>query len=236
MTSVLQPVHRAKAYKLAAEQIRERIDDGAWRPGERIPSEKELAAQLGISRGSVREALRMLEALGCVEIRPGGGTVVKGRCTDRPGAAMPQTVPPRTVELGDLWEARKIIEPRAAYLAAERCKDAELRAIRDNLRLAERLIKEGDWVQAVHLNPDFHLAVTVASGNKVLCDVQVVLAQLERAAVVSEGEPDCTSERAQKALGEHRIIFEAIRANAPEKAEQAMCNHLLDSWTAKWGG
>jgi GntR family transcriptional repressor for pyruvate dehydrogenase complex len=234
MASVLRPVRRAKAYDLASEQIKELITDGTWGPGDKLPSEKLLAEQLAISRGSVREALRMLEALGWLEIRPGEGTVVKQKVEAGPTAAVSDVEPPQEIDLGDLWEARKVIEPRAAYLAAERCVDSDLTEIENLLNRAERLIQEDDWGQALRLNPDFHLAVTKASGNKVLARLQHELARLERAVVVSEGEPDYSLPRAVKVLSEHRAIWKAVRSNRPDEAEQAMFQHLLDSWMAKW--
>ena len=76
---VLTPIAKTRAYEQAAEQIAARIQDGAWQPGDRLPSERDLALQLGISRGSTREALRILEAMGWLEIRPGDGTIVRDR-------------------------------------------------------------------------------------------------------------------------------------------------------------
>ena len=118
---VLSPIAKTRAYEQAAEQISGRIRDGAWQVGDRLPSERDLAIQLGISRGSTREALRVLEAMGWLEIRPGDGTIVSDRRAKANGAAAEHLLAGLTVEVGDLWEVRKLIEPGAAYLAAERC-------------------------------------------------------------------------------------------------------------------
>jgi len=231
--SLLEPIRRTKAYALAAEQIRGRIIDGTWRPGDRIPSEKELAEQLGVGRGSVRESLRIVEALGWIQIRPGEGALVSERASPLQMTLISDVIPPQLMNLADLWETRKIIEPTAAYLAAERNEPGTLRAIADALKRMESLTRKSKWVQAVRLNPDFHLAVGRASGNKVLAGIQEQLAHLERAVVVSEGAPDSTPERVEKVLAEHRAILEAIRTNKPKEAQQAMFQHLLDSWMAK---
>jgi GntR family transcriptional repressor for pyruvate dehydrogenase complex len=230
----LEPIRRTKAYVLAAEQIRARIIDGTWSVSDRLPSEKELGEQLGIGRGSVREALRILEALGWIQSRPGEGARVAERASARVMTPIADVVPPQRVDLADLWETRKIIEPPAAYLAAERCEPTALDAIEDILNRMAALTHAGELVQALRLNPDFHLAVGRASGNEVLARIQEQLAQLERAAVVSEGEPDSTLARTEKVLTEHRVILDAIRANKPAEAQQAMFQHLLDSWMAKW--
>ncbi len=74
---MLSPIAKTRAYEQAADQIAGRIREGAWRPGDRLPAERDLALQLGISRGSTREALRILGAMGLLEIRPGDGTIVR---------------------------------------------------------------------------------------------------------------------------------------------------------------
>src|SRR5688500_11429223 len=76
---VLSPISKTRAYEQAADQIAARIKEGVWQPGDRLPSERDLALQLGISRGSTREALRVLEAMGWLEIKPGDGTIVRDR-------------------------------------------------------------------------------------------------------------------------------------------------------------
>lgn len=232
--SVLRPVLRTRACVLAAEQIRDLIVEGAWRPGDRVPPERDLADQLGISRGSVREALRLLEALGWLEIRPGEGTVVRARITAQSAGPLSDAFSPRTVNLGDVWEARKVIEPRAAYLAAERCDKPALRALRANLKSMEARIRQCEWVRAIDLNPQFHLLVTRASGNGVLADVQERLANFEQVAVNAEGNPDFSPERVRKVFEEHAAIVDAIQAGNPAEAERAAFRHLLDSWMAKW--
>src|SRR4029434_10143774 len=111
-------ISKTRAYEQAAEQISTRIREGAWQPGDRLPSERDLALQLGISRGSTREALRVLEAMGWLEIRPGDGTIVRDprvKTNDSAGAA-DALLAGVSVEVGDLWEVRKLVEPGAAYL------------------------------------------------------------------------------------------------------------------------
>src|SRR5689334_21285805 len=115
---VLNPIAKTRAYEQAAEQIAARLREGVWQPGDRLPSERDLALQLGISRGSTREALRILEAMGWLEIRPGDGTIVRDRRALPKGAAAAHLLAGLSVEVCDLWEVRKLIEPGAAYLAA----------------------------------------------------------------------------------------------------------------------
>src|SRR5687768_1553200 len=182
MSSVLSPIAKTRAYEQAAEQIAGRIREGVWQPGDRLPSERDLALQLGISRGSTREALRVLEAMGWLEIKPGDGTIVRDRRTQmvKPdGVFAADLLGGLSVEVGDLWEVRKLIEPGAAYLAAERCNADELAAIEDVLRKTEMTVAGGEQVDMLQVNPDFHMAVAWASGNAMIAHVQRMLVGAE---------------------------------------------------------
>lgn len=232
--AVLSPIAKTRAYEQAAEQIAARIQDGAWRPGDRLPSERDLASQLGISRGSTREALRVLEAMGWLEIRPGDGTIVRDRRPKRGGLAAADLLAGLSVEVGDLWEVRKLLEPGAAYLAAERCNGAELAAIEAVLTRMSDLAARGAQADVFRANPDFHLAIAWASGNAMIAHVQRMLVEAELQATRSQTHGDRTPEHASKTLAEHRRIFEEIRAGRPREAERAAFDHLVTSWMANW--
>src|SRR5512142_1036871 len=155
----LRPISRAKTADQVAEQIEALIVNGTWKPGERIPSERDLAEQLGISRGSVREALSVLEAMGWLDIRPGDGTRVRQSQHEPQEITMPEAILRHTVELSEIWEARKLVEPQTAYLAAERCDKAALDTIEHILQQMEDLVANGLAVETLRLNASFHLAV-----------------------------------------------------------------------------
>ncbi|HEU5319084.1 MAG TPA: FadR/GntR family transcriptional regulator [Chloroflexota bacterium] len=237
---VLSPISKTRAYEQAAEQISARIRDGVWQPGDRLPSERDLALQLGISRGSTREALRVLEAMGWLEIRPGDGTIVRDRAAKAAaGGAGADLLAGLSVEVGDLWEVRKLIEPGAAALAAERCSPDELATIEGVLaRMQEMAESTGqDAPTAVfRANPDFHMAVAWASGNAMIAHIQKMLVGAEVQALQSVTHEDRTPEQARSTLAEHRRIYEAIRAGKPREAERAAFDHLVTSWMATWRG
>jgi GntR family transcriptional regulator, transcriptional repressor for pyruvate dehydrogenase complex len=240
--SVLSPIAKTRAYEQAAEQIASRIKEGTWQPGDRLPSERDLAIQLGISRGSTREALRVLEAMGWLEIKPGDGTIVRDRRTRvvRPDGMDDDSarglLAGLSVEVGDLWEVRKLIEPGAAYLAAERCNTDELAAIEAVLGKTEALVSGDEPVDMVHANPDFHMAVAWASGNTMIAHIQRMLVGAEVQATQSLKQEDRTTEQIAKTLAEHRHIYEEIRAGRPKEAERAAFDHLVTSWMATWRG
>jgi GntR family transcriptional regulator, transcriptional repressor for pyruvate dehydrogenase complex len=232
--TTLRPIARSRAYELAAEQIKQMIVDGIWRLGDRIPSERELAEQLAISRGSTREALRMLEAIGWLEIRPGEGAIVRdpSRLPLLGGTIDESFV--QSARLGEIWEARKIIEPQAAFLAAERCAEPAVGAIEAVIARMEACAAQERWVEAIDKNPDFHLAVARAAENGVITHIQEVLSDAVQRATRRFG-PAQTPDRVRKVIGEHRAIFEAIRSGDPEGAQRAGFDHLVRSWMAEWG-
>ena len=236
-STVLSPIAKTRAYEQAAEQIAARIRAGAWRPGDRLPAERDLAAQLGISRGSTREALRVLEAMGWLEIRPGDGTLVRDRRAKQEGVPAADLLAGLSVEVGDLWEVRKLLEPGAAYLAAERCDAAELAAIEAVLRrMGAGLPTPQGRADLFRANPAFHLAVARASGNAMLAHVQRLLVGAEQLATRALKTDDRTPEQARATLAEHRHIFAEIRAGRPRAAERAAFDHLVTSWMATWRG
>ena len=234
--SVLSPIAKTRAYEHAAEQIAARIREGAWKPGDRLPSERDLALQLGISRGSTREALRVLEAMGWLEIRPGDGTLVRDRRARPDAPGLSHLLSGISVEVGDLWEVRKLVEPGAAYLAAERSSPDDLAAIADVLETMAQLLARGSTGEAFQKNPDFHMAVASASGNAMIARIQRTLVEAELLAMRSATREDRTAQQAAATLAEHRRIYDAIHAGRPREAEKAAFDHLITSWMASWRG
>jgi GntR family transcriptional regulator, transcriptional repressor for pyruvate dehydrogenase complex len=233
----LRPISKTKAYEQAADAIKARILDGTWSPGDRIPSERELADQLAISRGSTREALRILEAMGWLEIRPGEGTIVKDRGVEVDLDPASEKLLRQQVKFGEIWESRKIVEPEIAYLAAERCDQTELDVIEGALSRMIALADAGQMEGALLVNTDFHLGVAKASGNMILAHFQRILADAEiqgLRGMESTDRRDTSPERVAKTIREHRAILDAIRTGKPKEAERAMFEHLVDSWMARW--
>jgi DNA-binding FadR family transcriptional regulator len=229
----LKPISRRRAYELAADQIRRQIVAGVWQVGDRIPPERELADQLAISRGSTREALRLLEAMGWLEIRPGEGAIVRDRSRVPLISGGLKESFGQSAQLAEIWEARKIIEPQAASLAAERANETSVREIRSAIELMELLARNERWADAIDQNFAFHLAVARASENSVVLQMQEMLAAASMRAERAIG-PAQTPDRVWKVIREHTEIFQAIQAGDPEAAHRAQFDHLVTSWMAEW--
>lgn len=161
----LRIVRPRRLYEQIAEQIRGLISDGTFAPGAALPSERELAERVGVSRPSIREALIALETMGLIETRQGGGNYI------REDAGALKAIPLGTK--GDLgpgtleqFEARKAIECAAAELAALRAEPADIEALAASLERMRGLVERGESPVAEHRV--FHTALAAASRNQIL--------------------------------------------------------------------
>jgi len=226
MTIVLEPIRPKKISEEIVEQIKNLIAKGELKPGDRIPSERDLATMLGVSRPSVREAIMVLEATGFVESRQGGGTFVRAltetSITDPLARLVEQKDP---ALLRALVEVRMGLESWSAYLAAQRAEPDEIAEMRRLYEVMAAQASRGGWNPEV--DADFHYAITAASHNSLqmhMLDsvhtlfhttIQVALMEFYR----QQGH-------IEKLLVQHREILEAIAAHDAELARQKMMDHL----------
>ena len=205
-----------------AGQLRGLIEAGSLQAGEQLPSERELAELLGVSRSTVREAVQFLGALGLVEIRHGSGTFVRDE-GDR--AQLPaewlQWTQRHQVQVHELLEVRRGLEAVAAELAADRSRD--LGAMEAALADMEAAIDGPDVPGLVEADLAFHTALAAASGNTALRHLTESLGRellRERGAIWNEpGRPE-------RSLREHRRIYEAVRDGDALGARTALVDHL----------
>lgn len=128
-TSQFERVRRTKVYEEVAAQIRRQMAEGVLRPGDRLPAERELAEAFGVSRSSVRDAIRVLELAGLVEPRQGEGTVVHELTLDSLVSPLASVLVTRKDLLADLLEARRLIEPGIAQRAALAATEEDIEAM-----------------------------------------------------------------------------------------------------------
>ena len=161
-------MHSPQKIKLSeqtAERLFERIvDEGRYGPGEKLPNENDLSAELGVSRTTLREAISSLVAQGVLQIQRGRGTFVAQQLPDSPvNLSAIQTLHSQ-LRARDLLETRLILEPAAVALACERASDEELEQIRRKAQRVTELVRQGgDWPAA---DQEFHLAISRASHNE----------------------------------------------------------------------
>jgi GntR family transcriptional repressor for pyruvate dehydrogenase complex len=230
MAFVFKPVESRRLYQQIADQIRELIDRGGFEAGTRLPPERDLALQLGVSRPSLREALIALDVEGRVEVRSGSGVYVS---TIKPGAT-----PERTVAMGEspsqLMEARSVIEGELVILACARITEEPLARLRGLLNGMEAAIERRR--ARVDLDREFHLTLAEMSGNAVLSRLVAELFDERHSPISAKISSRFETTRTWKAaLKEHQAILTALEARDPIAAQAAMRAHLKAS-AMRWVG
>ncbi|CAM2890690.1 FadR/GntR family transcriptional regulator [Saccharomonospora xinjiangensis] len=167
------------------EQLRAAVRQGEWAIGERIPTEVELAATLGVGRNTVREAVRALAHSGLLEVRQGDGTYV--RATSEVSGALRRLCGSR---LREALQVRRILEVEAARLAAAERTDDDLERLRALLDERDRLWSRGDLDAFARADVEFHIAMVEASHNSVLGELYRGLTELVTASIATTSQAD----------------------------------------------
>lgn len=226
MTITLEPIRPKKISEEIVNQIKQLISKGELKPGDRIPSERELATMLGVSRPSVREAIMVLEAMGFLESRQGGGTYVKALTEGSIMDPLAKLVEKRDPELlRSLAEVRMGLESWSAFLAAKRATDQDVAELKRLYYVMEKQAKRGGWDPEV--DAEFHYAITAASHNSlqmhVLDSIHTIFHTTIQVALMEFYQQEG---HVQLLLTQHREIMEAIAERNPEQARQKMMTHL----------
>ena len=229
MSLQLKPVESRRLYQQIADQIRELIDRGGFEAGTRLPPERDLAQQLGVSRPSLREALIALDVEGRVEVRSGSGVFV---------SVQPEPAPRRTAALGEspsqLMEARSVIEGEVVVLACARITDERLARLRKLLKGMEADIQRRRT--RVDFDREFHLTLAEVTGNAVLTRLVAELFDERHSPISAKISSRFENTSTWKAaLKEHEAILAAVEARDPIAAQVAMRAHLKAS-ALRWVG
>lgn len=204
----------------AAEDLLRLIREGGYGAGEKLPNEYELSAQLGVSRNTVREAVRALASRNIVYIRQGAGTFIsekKGVADDPLGFSL---IEDREKLVEDLMQIRCIIEPQISALAAQNATPQDIEILGHLCREVEALISKGqDFTQK---DMEFHAQLATCSQNIVMTNLIPVICEgvTVFASMVGEQEFNQT-------VKSHREIFQSVKEGRSADAQQAMLFHLL---------
>lgn len=166
MSFQLREIGKSKLYTSIVDQVLDGIRSSAFPPGAALPAERVLAQQLGVSRGSVREAIRVLEHAGVVDVRTGSGTFVTAGALSQAAALRAHAALVGEESPLDIMVARRTIEPTTARLAAENRRDQDLRALTATVREQAQMVKEGQDPTAADLR--FHRTLAEATHNPIL--------------------------------------------------------------------
>jgi GntR family transcriptional repressor for pyruvate dehydrogenase complex len=216
------PVGKDSVVSLVITRIKEALVRKDLRPGDYLPSETELTKSLGVSKSSVREAVKMLQAMGVVEVRRGQGTLVR----QHPG---PDYISPLVFQLimeagypDDLVELRLMFEPAFSVMAMERATDEDRERIREAMERLERSVQSGSPVAEEDIA--FHLAILKATKNPLVTRIGETIFQLFQPSINVS-----MTHIAARAVQDHRRIFEALCSGDPARLRAAVLKSY-DGW------
>ena len=222
LKSEFETVRRDKVYEGVAKQI-ERLILKKLQPGDKLPSERDLAETLAVSRSSIRDAIRSLELMGMVEPRQGAGTIVREISSDALVNPLADAKQRKEEMVGELLDFRMMLEPPLAARAAKRVSPEGIAEMKEILDRQEEKLRKGE--STIAEDTEFHYAIALASGNsvvhKVLDSLMDLLRESRERSLQMEGRP-------QKSLAGHRRILAAISRHNIEAAHAAMRRHIED--------
>lgn len=224
MSELFQPVHNGRISAEIVEQIKSAVRAGRLAPGDQLPSERELTRQLGVSRVSVRDALRMLEATGLVEVRVGarGGAFVTAPAPELVGEGLADMLMLADVPPADVTEARMVFELGMLRLACERADEDDLAALEEVCDRAEAALEAGAYDPS--LSAEFHTRIARCTHNQALALLAESLQGPLRSSLRQARRVDPATGR--RGALEHRALVGAIRAADVEEARAIMSEHL----------
>jgi GntR family transcriptional regulator, transcriptional repressor for pyruvate dehydrogenase complex len=209
-------------YSEVAKQLQTRIINHL-KPGDMLPPERELVHRFGVSRGSIRDAIRSLEAVGLLEPRQGVGTVVREVPEDALVSPMASVLLKKRKVISELLEVRNIIEPALARRAALYASPEQIAEMQATLSRQEEKVRRGQ--PATDEDSAFHYTLALAADNSRMMKLVQVLMDLLRETRERSLEGDG---RAQRSLAGHHRILAALQSRDASAAEEAMLRHLSE--------
>lgn len=217
-----QEIELKKPSDVIIQQIRDLISSGVLKPGDHLPSERALVQRFGVGRGHIREAIKKLEFYGILKTIPQSGTIVASLGVKALEGLISNVLNLEKEDLESLMEARAALEVHAARLAAVRASDAEIEEIvqaHDEFR--KQVEREDSGLEEDIM---FHLKIAECSRNSVLRSLISLIAP--DIITLSRKQDTCRDGRFHDALKEHASILEGIQARDPERAAEAMADHM----------
>jgi len=218
----VEPIKSARIYEEIVRQVKQLIAAGRLKSGDRLPPERDLAEKFVVSRTSVREALRALESRGLIEIRAGDGAFVRDISVETLIEPLALVILPHREAVGELFEARRLLEPAIATLAARRATPEEIAAMERILDAQGKEVAEGRT--GVAQDAAFHAALAGSAHNRAISRIVNALMDL---LTQSREESLQTPGRPARSHRDHLRILEAIRRRDEMAAHRTVLDHLI---------
>lgn len=215
-----EQVKRVRVFEEIVQQLKDYFAKGELKPGDKLPSERELAEQFNCSRVSVRQALTLLEAQGLVVRKVGGGTY-KVSDADFEVTQLVNILKPDEETFEEPLEVRRLLEPKIASLAAKRATREDIALMEDSLRRQKEKVEAGELI--IQEDSEFHYAIAKATKNGIIVKLVEAIHDMlwqtrEKSIMAAEG--------GRRSLEGHYPILEAIKNKDSEAAYEAMTKHL----------
>ncbi|MFT5873393.1 MAG: GntR family transcriptional repressor for pyruvate dehydrogenase complex [Clostridium sp.] len=221
---MFSPIRNTKVYEQVIDQIKEMIDKGTLKKGDKLPSERNLVEQLKVSRTSIREALRALEVIGLIECRQGEGSYIKASFQDNLFEPLSIMFMLEGSNPEEIWELRKIMEVEASGLAAKRITSVQLK----ELKVITQKLKdcEEEDVNA-EIDKEFHYKIAECSGNILIYNILRTVSTLVDHFIV-DARKLILEEPGNKPIlfTQHNEVYLAMEKHSSAAARQAMRDHL----------
>jgi len=222
--NVFKTIERRSVPEEIIHRIRELVDSGVLAKGSKLPGERDLAKQLGVSRPSLREALRALSLLGILENRPGYGTYLTNTTEHWPSEPFQILFSIKKGAILEIFEVRKALEGAVASMAAVRRSEEDIQVMDRALAGMRDHLNDPEEYDRAEL--EFHMAVIEAAGNTVIADLMLNLYNLLRIRRSGLLQRQSPGDR-RKDFHAHELIHERIQAGDPDGASRAILDHLI---------
>jgi len=226
------PFHEVEQAKkkatYVAEQIIDAMKQGEYEIGDKLPSERDIAEQMKVSRNSIREALSALQILGAIESRAGTGTYIRDNVKNKVNIDRVISFVGKSEDLFKVWEARKEIENSLVKFAIERADKEDVDKIVGDLREMRKATLAKDNIGFLNANTDFHLSVAEAAGNLPLMNALRPLVEITTQQLLEELKLGYVWQEIEECLGGHEAILEAIQKLDEEAGAKAVKAHFED--------
>ena len=221
-------VKSEKVSELIARQIKDVILNGSMKPGDRLPSERELVDRFQASRISIREALKSLETSGLLTIKAGSGVFVAEINSKPLSDSLSSILRIQRISIKELTEARVILEPNIARLASERMTSEDLQELEQNIQEASRMLKTHSPSSTSSQNIEFHSLIAEATHNTVITlTMKTMFTVLKEMTTEITGDLSKRQDVSAETIRCHKTIVKALRDKDSKKVHELMLKHIL---------
>ncbi|RID88401.1 FadR family transcriptional regulator [Peribacillus asahii] len=217
---------KKKAYQVIVDQINEYFLNGKLKPGDKLPTERELASRFNVSRTSVREALRKLEIKGIIEIKQGSGSFIKTSENLAVEEISSTIMNAEKKLIYEMLEFRRMLEVECASLASQRATSEDLNRIREALEMMDH--DKNDVELGLQADLNFHISIVYASHNSIFLQlIKTLSGHMQDTIRATRRQIMANPKRNQDTINEHKEIYLAIATGDADQAAQLMEKHII---------